>query len=236
MAELLVDREPPSDLASSRASVSLRQSDLFHAFVSLADALTAMFGSGCEAVVHDFTDLDHSIIHITGHVTGRKVGGSPTNLMLEALKQSPVPDALIRFAARSPDGHALRSASVFIKDSGGRPVGCFCLNIDANQPILAAEPGVAAEAPHQSPAETFADTPEAVTRTALNRLLAATARDDARNLSRAQKIELIRKLDQAGVFFLRGAVDIVARLLGVTRSTVYVYLRSAANNTNREVS
>ena len=202
--------------------------------MSLADALTAMFGSACEAVVHDFTDLDHSIIHITGSVTGRRIGGSPTNTMLAVLKQSQVPDALINYTACAPDGHALRSTSVFIKDGNGTPLGCFCLNIDVTRLILAADPGGAATAPNQSRTETFADTPEAVTRTALNRLLAANAWDDARNLSRTQKIELIQELDQAGVFFLRGAADIVARLLGVARSTIYVYLRASTSNNNKE--
>jgi predicted transcriptional regulator YheO len=199
--------------------------------VSLADALTAMFGSACEVVIHDFADPDRSIVHITGNVTGRTLGGTLTDLGLAILRQGQVPDSLINYTTYAPDSHPLTSTTVFIKDSNGTPLGCICLNIDTNR---LAVPGRPAPASNQHPMETFLDTPEAVTRNTLNRLLAADGVTNARTLSRTQKIKLVQKLDLAGVFLLRGAADIVARLLGVTRSTIYVYLRASTANTNKE--
>jgi len=194
-----------------------------------------MLGSACEVVIHDFADLDSSIVHITGNVTGRKVGGTLTDLGLAILRQGQVPDSLINYTTHAPDdGHPLLSTSVFVKDRQGAPIGCICINIDTNQMIVPGRAGRQTPSSNPSPMETFADTPEEVTRSALNRLLAAEGLTDTRSLSRAQRIDLIQKLDQAGVFFLRGAVDIVARLLGVTRSTVYVYIRASENNTNKE--
>jgi predicted transcriptional regulator YheO len=190
-----------------------------------------MLGSGCEVVVHDFTDLDSSIVHITGNVTGRRLGGTLTDLGLAILKQGQVPDSLINYTTYAPDGHALTSTSVFIKESNGSPLGCICLNIDTNQLALSSRPP---SAQNQNPMETFADTPEAITRNTFRKLLAADGVADVRALSRTQKIALIQKLDDAGVFFLRGAADIVAKLLGVTRSTVYLYLRASTSNTNEE--
>ena len=51
----------------------------------VAAALAAQFGSNCEVVVHDLESQDpaHSIVHIeNGHVTGRKVGDGPSNVVL----------------------------------------------------------------------------------------------------------------------------------------------------------
>jgi predicted transcriptional regulator YheO len=236
MGKPLPTRDPRSDPASLRTPSSLQDNDLFHTFVSLADALTAMFGSACEVVVHDYADLDRSIVHITGNVTGRKVGGTLTDLGLAILRQGQVPDSLINYTTYAPNGHPLTSTTVFIKDNNGVALGGVCINIDTSELTL---PGTVGRPPPPSShnlVETFADTPEAVTRNAFGRLLAAKGLTDAHALSRAQRIDLIQKLDQAGVFFLRGAADTVARLLGVTRSTVYVYLRASANNTNKEES
>lgn len=218
--------EPPE-----RVPCLFGRSDLFAFLTHLADALTAMFGSACEVVIHDFTDLDSSIVHITGNVTGRRLGGTLTDLGLAILRQGQVPDALINYTTYAPDGHALTSTTVFIKDSNGSPLGSVCLNIDTNGLPL---PGRFASPDNPNPTETFADTPEAITRNALNKLLAADGVADVRTLSRTQKVALIQKLDHAGVFFLRGAADIVAGLLGVTRSTVYLYLRASTANENKE--
>lgn len=51
------------------------------AFIPFVKGLAETFGSNCEVVLHDFSDLQHSIIAIeNGHVTGRSLG-SP---MMEA--------------------------------------------------------------------------------------------------------------------------------------------------------
>jgi len=231
MGESLRLSDPRPNESSARVPSLLQKSDLFAFLTSLADALTAMFGSACEVVIHDFEDLNSSIVHITGNVTGRRPGGTLTDLGLAILRQGQVPDALINYTTYAPDGHPLMSTSVFIKDSNGSALGCICVNIDTSRLAL---PNRSAPRRNHNPMETFADTPEAITRNTLNKLLAADGVADVRTLSRTQKIALIQKLDHAGIFFLRGAADIVAKLLGVTRSTVYLYLRASTSNTNQE--
>lgn len=51
----------------------------------LSNNLGRLLGPDCEVVVHDFTNgLEHTIVHIVnGHVSGREVGGCPTNLFFE---------------------------------------------------------------------------------------------------------------------------------------------------------
>ena len=64
---------------------------------------------------------------------------------------------------------------------------------------------------------------------ALDRSIEAVERDVGAELSemnREQKQAAVRTLDEQGVFLLRGAVDHVARSMGVSRVTLYSYLNA----------
>ena len=64
---------------------------------------------------------------------------------------------------------------------------------------------------------------------ALDRMIGAVERDAGARLSdmdRAEKQVAIRVLDEQGAFLLRGAVDQVARSMGVSRVTLYSYLNA----------
>ena len=58
-------------------------------YTRLAHGLAVQFGSNCEVVVHDLQgkDIEHSIIAIeNGHVTGRRIGDGPSQIVLESLR------------------------------------------------------------------------------------------------------------------------------------------------------
>jgi predicted transcriptional regulator YheO len=64
---------------------------------------------------------------------------------------------------------------------------------------------------------------------ALDRMIEAVERDvgaELSQMSRVQKQVAVRTLDEQGVFLLRGAVDQVARSMGVSRVTLYSYLNA----------
>ena len=50
---------------------------------------------------------------------------------------------------------------------------------------------------------------------------------DTRGLSRAKCVELVRHMDEKGIFLVKGAMDKVAELMGVSRVTIYSYLDEA---------
>ena len=50
---------------------------------------------------------------------------------------------------------------------------------------------------------------------------------DVRGLSRKRCVEIIKFMDDKGIFLVKGAVDKVAELLGVSKVTVYSYLDEA---------
>ncbi len=64
---------------------------------------------------------------------------------------------------------------------------------------------------------------------ALERLIDTVERDagaDLGSMDRAQKQVAVRTLDEQGAFLLRGAVDRIARAMGVSRVTLYSYLNA----------
>jgi predicted transcriptional regulator YheO len=64
---------------------------------------------------------------------------------------------------------------------------------------------------------------------ALGNMIRAAERDLGANSdqwSRAEKQQVVRMLDERGAFLLRGAVDDMARIMGVSRITIYNYLNA----------
>ena len=50
---------------------------------------------------------------------------------------------------------------------------------------------------------------------------------DTRELSRSKCVGLVRLMDEKGIFLVKGAMDKVAELMGVSRVTIYSYLDEA---------
>jgi hypothetical protein len=64
---------------------------------------------------------------------------------------------------------------------------------------------------------------------ALDRLVTGAERElgvSLTDMSRAEKQAVVRRLDEQGAFLLRGAVEEVAALMGVSRVTLYSYLNA----------
>lgn len=64
---------------------------------------------------------------------------------------------------------------------------------------------------------------------ALDRMIEAVERDAGAEfalMDRSQKQVAVRMLDEQGAFLLRGAVDRIARSMGVSRVTLYSYLNA----------
>lgn len=69
---------------------------------------------------------------------------------------------------------------------------------------------------------------------ALKSMIRAAERDIGTNVdqwTRADKQRVVRLLEDQGAFLLRGAVDDMARIMGVSRITIYNYLNAIDRNT-----
>jgi predicted transcriptional regulator YheO len=195
----------------------------------VALAITSMLGESCEAVIHDLSDLEHSIIWIQGDVTGRTVGGSVTDLGLEALRKSKT-DPLLNYTTYTESGKTLTSSTIWLRDLQGESYGAFCINLDVT-PVLVALDFLRRMAPRAQQAEVgerFFRSPHDM----LDAMIAefeTKARTAGKDMNREQRIDMVRFLEERGAFQMRNAAPIVATRLGVTRETIYNYLGEVAD-------
>ena len=105
---------------------------IFTRYIQIADLLGSLFKNSLEVVVHDFRDLDHSIIHIVnGGISGRKIGDGASELGIRRLlAKETIPDVLVNYENRNERGQKCKSGSLAIRDDDGKMIGAICLNFD----------------------------------------------------------------------------------------------------------
>jgi len=191
-------------------------------------AIAESVGPHCEVVLHDLSErrLEHTIAAIeNGHVTGRTVGGPSTNLGLELLREEARDHDEFGYVARTGDGRELRCSVVYLRGADGCVVAAFAVNVDLT-PMQAARNSLdrllpSREAPRLD--ETFATDIAEVLDQLIEAAVASTGKTVAL-MDRTDRMQVMRFLDAKGAFFVKRAVDRVARRLGVSRVTAYNYL------------
>jgi predicted transcriptional regulator YheO len=212
----------------------MEKESIFQNLQRIADAIVALFGKNCEACVHDLTSLQNSLVYIQGDVTHRKPGAPATDLLMKMLKQNSGKAVdMQNYKTTTSDGRSLKSATTFIRDSTGRPIAAFCINLDTTDFYNAGQALMPfiniQENNHQTSTETFAhsagETVEALFFHAVEKIGKHPA-----TMNVDEKTSLISQLEENSTFLLKGAVEQVARMMGVTKFTVYNYLKKVRNN------
>ncbi|PSR26068.1 MAG: hypothetical protein C7B43_15115 [Sulfobacillus benefaciens] len=187
-------------------------------------ALGNLLGEKCEVVLHDVRFPESSIVEIVhGDITGRKVGDPSTNLGLPVINNPYGDYDQYNYRTKTRSGKTLKSSSIYFKDPSGRIFAALCINYDISELLIASNVLRDFTSTATQVEEHFAtDINEVITR-----ILDETV--DARGNElllgdKDERLKLIRALDDKGVFSVKGTVDRVAKMLGVSRVTVYGYL------------
>lgn len=194
--------------------------------IKICEFLTHVMGSQTEIVLHDRAG---TIIWIAGgHITGRAVGQQDFLPAMELTAQQRAAegfDYTTGYKSFSRQGTPLRSSSLFFRDEAGQLDYTLCVNQDISayvnlQQVLDAfigdRPAVAQVQPQQ-------DTLDDVV---MKMILGEIARSKPSDLdSREDKLQLIRRLNDKGIFGARGAVAAVCQLLHIAQPTLYKYLQ-----------
>lgn len=221
----------PGSKGEGRSEISLTESELlFRTLKQIADTLVATFPRMFEVVVHDLSQPQNSIKHIAGDVTRRKPGGPVTDLMVKALHQEgrDIRDRY-NYKTTTSDGRALKSTTTFIRDSKGEVAFALCINFDMTDFLNAThalEIFTSASRAFNGPekVETFAMSITETFGALFNQAVAKIGKQPA-SMSMEEKIELVKELEALGVFNIKGGTDQAALLMGVSRYTVYNYLK-----------
>ncbi|MEU4762111.1 aminotransferase class V-fold PLP-dependent enzyme [Actinosynnema sp. NPDC023794] len=192
-------------------------SEVLTALVPTVNSLATALGPGTEVVLHDLGALPDSIIAIAGDLTGRKVGGPMTDLLLGLVRRGTTQD-LAGYETYAPDGRVIHSSTVFLRDADGVAVGCLCVNSDPGpnrRPETAVSGAPAVEA--------FPGDVDTLQRLLVERAVTAVG-VPVELMKKSHKSQVVRVLDEAGLFLIRDSIDYLAGVLGVTRYTIYNYL------------
>ncbi|MFP3387704.1 transcriptional regulator [Brevibacillus sp. SIMBA_040] len=200
-------------------------------YIPVVEGLAKTFGSHCEIVLHDLTDISSSIIAIhNGHISGREIGSPVTNRALKALRTAMVSreDYDLNYRNDTIKGKQIKSSSIYIKDENGQVIGSLCINIDMThlaiaQSVLSDMLAISDKRESDKTEESFPPTVSDLMEQMVADCLRKTGKPIAL-MQKEEKIQFIHELDEMGLFLIKGAVQHVADLLDVTKFTIYNYL------------
>ena len=219
----------------------MKQDMTLNILIQLAHGLAEHFGPQCEIAIHDVTrDLSNTIVHIeNGQVSGRAEGDAASNIVLEALHTPPqeLTDQ-IGYLTRSPEGEALKSTSIYIRDRSGNLRYIFSINyniasLKAVDELIrglittraaAGSSGKEGEKEQES-APRIPHTVTELLDSLIEHALAEVGKPVVM-MTKEDKIRVVRYLNDAGAFLITRSGDRIASVLGISKFTLYKYMES----------
>ena len=203
-------------------------------YMPMVDFLADFLGPNAEIVLHDFSDLEHSVIKIRNeHVSGRSVNAPASDYVIRKLKRAKADDMYeCNYKGISAHNTELKCASYFIRDDNGCIVGMLCINLDVSDYARLRsycdsiflnfngrnEPS--SDSCHE--VENFGKTVKEMISQAFDKI--AQKYDLDSHLSKKKKKNIINELNEEGIFLWKGTIPKTARFLNISESTVYRYL------------
>ncbi|NTU27843.1 transcriptional regulator [Bacillus tequilensis] len=210
---------------------------VLESFIPIAKSTAKMFGSNCEVVIHDLTNPQASVMFtVNNHVTGREIGQSFDHLVKTVLQSEDFKeDYLAGYTFVTEDKRTIRSSTSLIRDSKQKVIGAFCINFDVealNQMQQFMNTFLSTQVEVQENKTKSDDDIENV-EGIVDQLIQQIIQNSVHPvMKRHEKIELIRFMDEKGIFLMKGSVEKVASLLGISKVTVYSYLDEIKNKSS----
>lgn len=206
-----------------------KNASIFENLKRVAAVAVQMFGKNCEVAVHDFSKLPHSLVHIEGKVTKRKVGAPITDLVIRRLRdEGDAVRDIDSYRTVSRSGRILKSSTTFIRDETGKVIGAYCANFDITDhlnSIAILNELIQIESPaDDEKKETFANSLDETIESLMAKEIKQIGKQPA-SMSKKERIELLQAMEYQGVFMLRGAIDHLAKIFGVSKYTIYNNLK-----------
>lgn len=196
----------------------------------LAEGICAEFGPACEVVVHDLSDLEHSVAHIcNGHVTGREAGDAASDVVREAAADpcGERPDRLA-YRTTTSDGRVLKSTTIYQYGEDGRVRRIFSINLDISQMLGMRAAIDSLVGPDDQARSGEATAIPAHVEDVLDELIAQSIRlagcKAPATMTRDEKKAAIQFLWDSGAFLITKAGERIARQFGISKYTMYSYI------------
>lgn len=207
-------------------------------YIPLVKFIANVLGKNSEVVLHDIKNPDNSIVAIENeHISGRKINGPLTDLALKILKDGTYKDQhyICNYKGNSKDNKSLKSSSYFIKDDNDDLIGMICINTDISNILKVKEvldefAGLDKEDETKNKNNTELNIFEHLDEN-VEELIKSVIKDvlsdypiSPERMSFDEKLEVVKKLNEKGIFLLKGGVSEVAKNLKTSETTIYRYI------------
>lgn len=192
----------------------------------IAQGIAVLLHPFAEVVVHDLEKQQIAIL--INNFSKRKIG-SPT--LLEYMEFTPGQWVIGPYEKINWDGRKLKSISIVLRNSKGKPEAIMCINLDVSAALDIQQRLVWFLQPNgmiDQPQDLFKDDWHEQINQFVNNWLAEKKTTIAA-LNRIEKRNLVELLYKQGAFRGKQAANYVARVLGLGNSTVYKYLKELKN-------
>ena len=195
----------------------------------LVDGLSEYLGNGYEIVLHSLEDCDHAAIKvINGYHTGRSEGAPITDLaisMLTKIRNHGEKSANgITYFSKNRNGESLKSTTIPILGEKNRVIGLLCINFYLNTSFQSIVENYSLSAAASENYEQYSETSAEMIEKTVFRIRDEVFSNQEISLDNKHK-EIVRTLSDQGIFNIKGSVQKVAKLLGISKNTVYLHLR-----------
>ncbi|WP_144463690.1 helix-turn-helix transcriptional regulator [Siminovitchia fortis] len=210
---------------------------ILKSYIPIVHGIAETFGENCEVVLHDLQDVSNSVVAIAnGQVSGRSEGSPLTDLGLRIIKDGNEGKDLLLNYDNSQKDKVIKSSSMIIRDEHGNTIGCLCINHDIThlKYIEHSLKGIIQmkslkNNQERKHTESFPYSVSDLTSYIISEVLKDTEKPPVM-MDKDEKIQVVKTLDKRGIFLIKGAVQEVAKLLHVSKYTVYNYLDEAIKN------
>ncbi|WP_312043475.1 helix-turn-helix transcriptional regulator [Anaerotignum sp.] len=213
-------------------SFSLAEHDraILYSYVNVAEGVAEFLGNFCEVVIHNLENMDHSVMHIiNGHLSGRQVGASISEVTLSFLNRMMAEPNLnhLYYFAKNKRGETFKSSISAIMGDKGNIIGLLCINMYLSSPIsdLVHFMTPSESTKQENISETFVENTVELMLHALEEAKKAVYSNLAISSSNKNK-EIVSILYQKGIFNLKDSVVTIADHLGISKNTVYMHIRN----------
>lgn len=201
-------------------------------YIPVAEVIAKTFGRDCEVVLHDLSVPQNSVVYtINNHVTGREVGQSFNHLITDVLlSQNFTNDYAANYYFQTDDGRMIKSSTLLIRDEDQKVMGALCINVDTTRITLNMDwlnsllPNYANHYEQTVVYSKDLDEMNHIQEIAHDLIDQIIGTKQPEKLRRDEKLDMIRFMEEKGVFLIRGTIDKVAEKLKVSKVTVYSYI------------
>ena len=189
-------------------------------YIPLCDALAALFHPHVEVVLHDLKSK--KLVHISNAFSARRAGDAMVGGMEESTQ-----DWVGPYLKSGRDSRELKAVTVILRNEEDEAIGMLCVNYDISTAKALHEAlGQFVNLPNKpdEPNAFFAQNWQAHIDERIEAFL-HVKNISLQGLTPSEKRTLVNELDNQGIFAIRNGVNYVANVLGISRASLYNWLK-----------